>query len=235
MQKRKTPLFLPMAVLWATVLVFFCQTAYGATPSYPDPDALGSITVAMKDDEQKPIGGGSLTLFPFAELSEKDGNYSWAYTEEYQFCGLSLKEFDTDSFAASLHEYIATKGLTGTQAAIPSSGTVVFNDLPAGLYLIVQPVAAEGYYAIKPFVVSVPFQEESGEWAYQVDAFPKMEIKPITVEPTPTPIPTPHPPPKLPQTGQLNWPIPLLAGAGVLLFLVGWDLAFLRRRKHHGP
>ncbi|MCD7888217.1 MAG: LPXTG cell wall anchor domain-containing protein [Clostridiales bacterium] len=28
----------------------------------------------------------------------------------------------------------------------------------------------------------------------------------------------------LPQTGQLNWPVPLLAGSGVLLFALGWIL-----------
>ncbi|XJZ57410.1 LPXTG cell wall anchor domain-containing protein [Lactobacillus delbrueckii subsp. bulgaricus] len=28
--------------------------------------------------------------------------------------------------------------------------------------------------------------------------------------------------PRLPQTGQLNWPIPLLALAGLTLFIWGW-------------
>ena len=30
--------------------------------------------------------------------------------------------------------------------------------------------------------------------------------------------------PTLPQTGQLNWPIPFMACSGVLLFAVGWVL-----------
>lgn len=33
---------------------------------------------------------------------------------------------------------------------------------------------------------------------------------------------------KLPQTGLLWWPVPLLAGAGMVLFILGW----LRRRRH---
>ena len=29
---------------------------------------------------------------------------------------------------------------------------------------------------------------------------------------------------KVAQTGQLNWPVPVLAGCGILLFSVGWVL-----------
>lgn len=39
---------------------------------------------------------------------------------------------------------------------------------------------------------------------------------------------------KLPQTGQLNWPIPVMAIAGVLLFALGWTIVFLKEGKRHG-
>lgn len=38
----------------------------------------------------------------------------------------------------------------------------------------------------------------------------------------------PRPSGKLPQTGLLWWPVPLLAGTGMVLFILGW----LRRRRH---
>lgn len=41
------------------------------------------------------------------------------------------------------------------------------------------------------------------------------------VTPPPTPPVTPPPPPDLPQTGQLWWPVPVLASAGMLLLLLG--------------
>lgn len=50
---------------------------------------------------------------------------------------------------------------------------------------------------------------------------------PPSTEPTPTPVPTTPPPtPGLPQTGQLWWPVSLLAGSGVLFLMIG----LLRRR-----
>ncbi|MCF0151633.1 MAG: Cna B-type domain-containing protein, partial [Firmicutes bacterium] len=33
------------------------------------------------------------------------------------------------------------------------------------------------------------------------------------------------------QTGQLNWPIPVLAGLGILLFMAGWILVFFKRKS----
>lgn len=50
---------------------------------------------------------------------------------------------------------------------------------------------------------------------------------PPSVTPAPTPAPpAPTPPPKLPQTGMLWWPVPVLLVAGAALMLFGW----LRRR-----
>jgi LPXTG-motif cell wall-anchored protein len=38
---------------------------------------------------------------------------------------------------------------------------------------------------------------------------------------------------KLPQTGQLNWPVPLMAMSGLLLFAFGWWLK-QREKVRHG-
>lgn len=49
--------------------------------------------------------------------------------------------------------------------------------------------------------------------------------------PIPTPTPTPTPEPTLPQTGQLNWPIPLLAVSGLTMFVIGWILRFGKKKE----
>ena len=56
-----------------------------------------------------------------------------------------------------------------------------------------------------------------------------------TPEPVPSAAPTPVGSPtgnviRLPQTGQLNWPIPLLLAAGLVLILLG---AWLQRKSNH--
>ena len=47
------------------------------------------------------------------------------------------------------------------------------------------------------------------------------------------PPPTEPGEPDLPQTGQLNWPIPLMAVAGLGFFVVGWTLCFGKKREHN--
>ena len=44
-----------------------------------------------------------------------------------------------------------------------------------------------------------------------------------------TPPPPPPPPPDIPQTGQLWWPVPVLAVAGLMLFVIG----FIRNRRNY--
>lgn len=39
---------------------------------------------------------------------------------------------------------------------------------------------------------------------------------------------------RLPQTGTLQWPIPVLAGAGVLLFFIGWMRKYGKKNKREG-
>ena len=113
-------------------------------------------------------------------------------------------------------------------------------------------------YQSAPCLISLPSWDGStGVWELNVTAFPKFErsgtsggdptpppTEPDTpippdpgdqpvdpVEPPDTP-PTPPTPPvgpeKLPQTGQLKWPVPVLAALGMLLLLAG---SILMRRE----
>ena len=105
-----------------------------------------------------------------------------------------------------------------------------FSGLAEGIYLVVQTKAANGYEMFSPFLVSLPMRE-NGQWKYQVEAMPKIEVsvsgKPET--PVKQPVSTPKPVSsgnnlRLPYTGQLIWPVPVMAIAGMLLFAVGWSL-----------
>ena len=113
-------------------------------------------------------------------------------------------------------------------------------------------------YQSAPCLISLPSWDGStGVWELNVTAFPKFErsgtsggdptpppTEPDTpippdpgdqpvdpVKPPDTPPPTPTPPvgpEKLPQTGQLKWPVPVLAALGMLLLLAG---SILMRRE----
>ena len=152
------------------------------------------------------ISGGTLTAIRMGYVDEEDGNYF--FSQEYT--GLKLEDITSaDAPGDQLKFYNENKDQFAfyTQTQSVENGKAVFTDLPTGLYLIVQEQAAEGFSKLGAFLVSVPYMED-GEYQYHVTAAIKSEIE---REPEPTdPPPTIPDDPKLPQTGQLNWPIPLM-------------------------
>ena len=83
-------------------------------------------------------------------------------------------------------------------------------------------------------MVSVPeLTENQTAWQYDVTANPKSEPE-HTTQPEDNPkadTPTKTPKKNLPDTGILQWPIPVLAGSGLALMLIGWKMKKNNRNK----
>lgn len=200
----------------------FCVPAYAH--EVPDMTKAGSITASMTY-EGEAVGGGSLTFYRVGDVSEDDGNYSFTLTEDFAGSGLALDNIADAALAEDLAEYADANRISGTTVEIGSDGQVTADNLTLGLYLAVQTEAADGYEAVSPFLVSVPMYE-NGAYIYNVNAEPKMEpLSPSPAAPEEPETPAePSPGTKLPQTGQLNWPVPVLTVLGLCLILAGWEL-----------
>lgn len=206
-----------LAVSLAVCLAFGMGATVSAARQVPDTDRAGSISITMRYGE-KTVSGGTLTLYRAGGISEDDGNYSFVLTEDYKESGISLDDLESAGLAESLAKYTSEKKPAGVEIPIGKDGKASAAGLETGLYLIVQTKAAEGYEAVSPFLVSIPMNED-GVYLYDVNATPKMGT--LTEEP-----PEPDTPaePNLPQTGQLNWPVPVMAAAGLALLLLGFGL-----------
>lgn len=116
------------------------------------------------------------------------------------------------------------------------NGTATFSQLTTGLYLVVGSDAQSNgkKYCTSPFLVSVPeLTENQTAWQYDVTANPKSEPE-HTKQPEDKPkddTPTKKPKKNLPDTGILQWPIPVLAGSGLALMLIGWKMKKNNRNK----
>ncbi|MBO4289731.1 MAG: LPXTG cell wall anchor domain-containing protein [Lachnospiraceae bacterium] len=230
-----------LAVLLLTVLLAVPAAAAEA----PDYDRTGSISVTIKDQDGNPVEGGSLELIFVAEALWDGEQNRFAFTDEFADCGEKLDDGGvtrngSPELAAALKKYADKNGITGTVVKLGTDGTARFADLKLGLYLISQKKAAEGYTDIEPILVSIPYAED-GKLMYDVDATPKPRTVTTTAgttEPEETTKPEettrpeestePETPPDIPQTGQLWWPVPLLAGVGAVLVLTG---VLVRRKK----
>lgn len=106
------------------------------------------------------------------------------------------------------------------------AGIGLFSDLPQGLYLVYQETAASGYSKLPAFLVTVPFD---GNLDVSIMSKPELGIS-LKSETEPTE-PSSSGEEKLPQTGQLSWPIPWLTVTGLMLFVFGWRLCFGRNEE----
>lgn len=217
-------------------MVFFCSLGFTVLAhDVPNEARKGSITINMRY-KGEPVSGGTLTLFKVGDVSESDGNYSFVLSKDFADSNAPLDDLESTSLPGKLEDYAKLKGLKGSTLKIDNAGKVVFKDLSLGVYLAVQNKAAKGYSKAASFLVTVPMHDEDGNYLYDVDASPKVEID--RKEPTPpgppgNPPKGDTPPPRLPQTGQLNWPIPVMAITGLLLFAVGWMIRSRKEKDGH--
>lgn len=198
----------------------------------PDLDRLGSISITFtyydkNTNTTKPVtGGNSVGLYKVADIVADNG-YKFLADERFAGAG-EIPDTDESLDAANLNLAKKMAAIAeGYAFDVPSvetdsQGRVSFGGLEVGLYLVKQDAQGTGdnRMVITPFLITIPQKNPDGSLIYDVDA----AAKPIGVakEEVPPPPPPPNPPPRrIPQTGQLWWPVMVLGGMGVLLICIG--------------
>ncbi len=184
-------------------------------------DKKGSVSINMMS-EGDAIGGGEITLYRVGDLSLTDGEYSFILTDEFKNPNIMLEDINSKDTAKDFLTFAIDNKIKGITSTIDGDGKADFDELSLGLYLLTQSKAADGYEEFEPFLITVPLNN-NGEYVYDVDASPKIDIEREESEPESAP-------PDIPQTGMLKWPIPVLAICGIIIFSIGWSLCFLRKR-----
>ncbi len=209
-------------LLFAVVFLLLLGLSVGALAhAVPDLTQRGSIHITMRHGGN-PVPGGMLTLHQVGKAAEADGNYFFLPAGDFEGLEIDLSDIHAKGLADKLYRYTQSDLLIGTTVEIGMDAKVTFEDLEPGLYLLSQSTAAPGYSEIEPFLVSLPVLRE-GSYVYEVDASPKTELVPKPTEPGE---------PDIPQTGQLNWPVPVLTVAGLLLMTLGTIL--VRKKDGYG-
>lgn len=181
-----------------------------------DLNKKGSVKVTL-EYEGKPVKDGEMALIQVADLLPENGGISFRYTDDFEGCTIELGDMSSPTLAKDLAAAVPAKA-AWVKKNIGADGSIVFPELVPGLYLVRQSKASTGYKAADPFLVLVPTTDGTS-WKYDVDSTPKLEIS--QEETTPPSGPPSNPPGRIPQTGQVNWPIPVLALAGLIMIVLG--------------
>lgn len=158
-----------------------------------DLDKKGSITITLQKNGRAVSPPAIFHLHQVAQVTETGTGLSHTLTAAFSASGADLGDLEAAGLADSLATYAGEHGLSGLTGQTNAQGKVTFSNLAVGLYLLVEEGEADGYYAVKPFLVSVPLAAVEGAgWSYDIDASPKMEwmgaSEPVD---SPTPVPTP--------------------------------------------
>ncbi len=215
-----------LALTMCLTAPFSSLSAAASENEMPDPDRIGSISITFTDPEtKKPVSGDNrIALYKVADVKAENG-FKFVYVDNFATAGevpATGEELNAD-LAEKLSKIANEKGLDPdcAEQKIDENGNVTFTDLRIGLYLAVQTYQGSGNekFTISPFLISIPNKSSDGKLVYDVDASPKVEVNKET---TPPPPPEKHKPPrKLPQTGQLWWPVMTLGIAGAALIAFG--------------
>lgn len=200
----------------------------------PDDTRKGSITVdVISADTGEAISGGAMTLYEVAEAKREDGEMLFGLTGPFEESGIALTDVSEwepgmKDLAAELEIYVQNHKIEGKAAEVDEKGQAVWPELESGLYLVLHTDPAEGCDPVNAFLITVP-RYVDGAYLYQVEAAPKAGTAKTSAQ---KPSDSDSVPVKssaralaggrLPQTGQLWWPVPALAFAGILFVMAGW-------------
>lgn len=218
-----------IVVLTVCLLMLVGLTVNAQATSHPVPDLSrnGSLTFLMEVDGEK-LDTGALNISKVGELTEEDGNYFFTLLDGTEITEDSQITLELAKEMLDLADELQLEVLS----AEINDGIAVFQDLPHGLYVVWQNEAdaCADYAPISPFLISIP-RYANGEYTLDVVAKPKVPFEPEP--PTPPTEPPPPPPPPLPQTGQLKWPVPVMALTGIALLITGCILCASRKKYAH--
>jgi hypothetical protein len=178
-----------------------------------------------------------------AELAQSLADY--AKGEELTYVTQDLDENGQVSFEnleLGVYLVVQTKAEKGFSKADPFLVTIPMTEGDSYVYQVDATPKVTGVYETETEGSGRPEETPAPTETPQPEETPSEETpsqETTTVVPsTPTTPQSPSTPStttttKLPQTGQLNWPVPLMAMSGVILFALGWWLK-QREKVRHG-
>ena len=177
MMKRK--------ILSAALLIVFLLSSYAfvaEAATHVDTQQTGSLTLTYSYDGQ-PFSQLDIRIYYVASISEyADFTLAGAFAQLPVEVNAVKTQEEWKQVASTLSAYVTSEAIPADYEAVTAEdGTVVFAQLPLGLYLV-EGVRAErenGCCQFDDFVISVPGLDTQDNWVYDVIAKPKSAFQEI--------------------------------------------------------
>ena len=228
--ERKLNKLLSAAGIILVALCIMLSSAY-AVPAAEEKGSLTLRCVFPVGDSHRVLSNDEYSLVKIADAFVTDDSVEYRTLGRFMSydCKWSrLSASNMNEKAKALAFFCENNGLYTKAGTTGENGEVCFEDLGIGLYLVARTKTASenSDFNTDPLLFFVP-QNVNGEAVYHIVATPKFSYSsyenPLSPDDPGSPSDS-----SLPQTGQLLWPITLLAVLGCFLILSG---SFLLRRE----
>ena len=160
-------------LLFAFIMTFSFALAEGVyVDDISDKDKSLNITYMYGPEA---IDGASISIYKFSDLTVHNGNATYSLSEDFKELSTDLTEMNTKDSVDIAKKLNLSKVKPVKTAVTDKTGTVNFDKIEPGMYIVVQTgragTAAE-YEKFGNYIVSVPLAD-NGKWIDKVDCFPK--------------------------------------------------------------
>lgn len=204
-----------------------------------DGDKECSVTMELKTKDKEALAN---VMFEFYQVGQIEScnqeKITYQYLETFRNSNITLnvdEASENEKSAKELCAYAKQQNISGKRYVADGDGIVKITGLKPGLYLVgavcQEHETGKAEYT-KPFLVGIP-EYENNELIFDVIIKTKVSKEPLPLIPLEEPVNKGKKPGKgkLPQTGMLQWPIPVLALAGMLFLEAGWYDGYVRKTK----
>ena len=148
-------------------------------PTYAQADIVdfnkkGTITIELiESTDNTKVSDAEITIYKLANATEVDNNLSFKYIDELKDCNVNIT--DLKEVTTELNDCIKDKVLPSYNLITDTNGTVKFNNLDLGLYLVKEKKVPDKYSSFDPFLLMIPMQIDNS-WTYDIVSNPKTDI-----------------------------------------------------------
>ena len=174
---RGLRVFIALGVMCMLLMGLAVQA--GAADSEP---ASGNLTMTLtvtENGKQVPMAQVPLALYQVGTMDTQPV-VQFHLDPALSATGVDLNNLktaaDSQKAAAALSQAVASAGVVSYTASTDANGQVSFQDLPKGVYLLVQTGGTE-ICTVSAMLLSVPYSADGKTLEYDVKAFPKADRK----------------------------------------------------------
>ena len=188
--------------------------------------SLGTIElVAINNTNSKAVEDLRISVY---QVSQQDEQGNLKFAVGFENCTLNVEDLSENNLE-NLNDYAKANANPVFTEVTDSNGKFTLNNLEFGKYLFVQENKTDEI-TMQTMLISVPELMDGKKLTYEVTAKPKIVNKEI-IDRNETQITRVARDEQLPYTGVLNWPIPVLVIAGIVIFCIAWLKVYSTSKK----